>query len=234
MFTETVQLVQVLGVVLVVADLILLLAIALKGGKVNTVVKRLAFPALIVLPILIAFLGNYHVFETSKKVKACMQCHVMKPFANDMLNDTSTTLAARHYQHNWIPKDQCYGCHKDYGLNGTLKAKLDGYRHLMRYITRTYVEPIQYRGEFQNANCLSCHQQTKAFESVEMHRPLSSQFADNSISCMNCHGRAHPSRQFRTPGHPHYKDLMSGPASSQHSEGNTEELKKFVESLPNN
>jgi len=128
-----------------------------------------------------------------------------------MYDPGSQTLAARHMTNNWIKKDQCYGCHKDYGLNGTLKAKTDGYRHLMRYITGTYTEPIIFRGEFNSENCLSCHQGTAAFDNLRVHEPviLNLEKASPTISCMNCHGRAHPTRAQRTPGHPDYDGLVS-------------------------
>jgi hypothetical protein len=68
----------------------------------------------------------------------------MLPMVNDMQNAASNTLAARHFKNHWIPQNQCYECHSDYGLNGNLEAKMEGYRHLARYTTRTYQEPIKY------------------------------------------------------------------------------------------
>ena len=58
----------------------------------------------------------------------------------------SDTLAARHFKNHWIPEDQCYECHSDYGLSGDMEAKMEGFRHLARYTTRTYQEPIKFRG----------------------------------------------------------------------------------------
>jgi hypothetical protein len=37
--------------------------------------------------------------------------------------------------------------HTDYGLAGTLAAKMEGYRHLARYTTHTYPEPVRLRGQ---------------------------------------------------------------------------------------
>ncbi len=157
-----------------------------------------------------------------------MNCHVMQPMGNDMLNPSSQTLAARHVTNGWIKEDQCYGCHKDYGLNGTLKAKIDGYRHLMRYITNTYEEPIVYRGEFNSMNCMSCHAGTPNFESLSVHEPVVANLAkeESTISCTNCHGRAHPTRAQRTPGHPDYDRLMSDQTKLPESE--VEAIKQWL------
>ncbi|MCG8307808.1 MAG: hypothetical protein MI975_10500 [Cytophagales bacterium] len=204
-----VDLVKILSVVIFILNLGFVVYILKKRETISRRVKKAVFPGLIVLPAVMVFLANYHVFETSKTVEACQSCHVMKPFTNDLVNEKSMTLAARHYKNNWIPKDQCYGCHKDYGFNGNFKAKTDGYRHLMRYITGTYQEPIEYKGEFNNANCMSCHEATEKFQEVKMHTPIMDQFHDNSVSCLNCHGRAHPTRLQRTPGSTEYKNLIS-------------------------
>lgn len=206
------KIIEIVGLLLILIEGIMLFKLYQKKGSLKSNVKRLAFLSIITLPVLIMFTANYHVFETSKTVDACMSCHVMKPMGNDMLNSESQTLAARHMNNNWIKKDQCYGCHKDYGLNGTLKAKTDGYRHLMRYITGTYTEPIIYRGEFDSNNCLSCHQGAPAFDNLKVHQPviLNLEKETSTISCMNCHGKAHPTRAQRTPGHPDYEKFVSG------------------------
>lgn len=204
------EIIEIVGLILVLIEGVTLLRLFKKTGKLKPSVKRLAFLSIIAIPIVIMFTANYHVFETSKTVEACMNCHVMKPMGNDMLNRGSQTLAARHMTNNWIKENQCYGCHKDYGLNGTLKAKTDGYRHLMRYITKTYTEPIIYRGEFNSNNCLSCHQGTPTFDNLKVHQPviLNLDKKSSTISCMNCHGNAHPTRAQRTPGHPDYEELI--------------------------
>ncbi|TRX60137.1 hypothetical protein FNH22_08800 [Fulvivirga sp. M361] len=205
-----IEIIKIVGLILVLIELILLFKLLSNKGTIKARSKWLAFFAIITIPIITIFTANYHVFETSKTVQACMSCHVMKPMGNDMLNHESQTLAARHMTNNWIKEDQCYGCHKDYGLNGTLKAKTDGYRHLMRYVTGTYSEPIVFRGEFDSQNCLNCHQGTPSFENLKAHEPvvLNLEKETSTISCTNCHGKAHPTRAQRTPGHSDYDQLM--------------------------
>ena len=229
MIGDIVDIVKILSVIVFVLNLGFVGYILVKRQNISTQVKKAIFPGLIVLPLIMAFLANYHVFETSKTVEACQSCHVMKPFTNDLKNEQSMTLAARHYKNNWIPKDQCYGCHKDYGFNGNFKAKTDGYRHLMRYITNTFEEPIEYKGEFNNANCMGCHEATGKFQAVKMHTPIMDQFHDNSVSCLNCHGRAHPTRLQRTPGSEVYDQLISN--SELPEAENATALKNYLESI---
>jgi len=226
------EIIEIVGLILVLIEGVTLLRLFKKTGKLKPSVKRLAFLSIIAIPIVIMFTANYHVFETSKTVEACMNCHVMKPMGNDMLNRESQTLAARHMTNNWIKENQCYGCHKDYGLNGTLKAKTDGYRHLMRYITKTYTEPIIYRGEFNSNNCLSCHQGTPTFDNLKVHQPviLNLDKKSSTISCMNCHGNAHPTRAQRTPGHPDYEEL-TGEAIQFEEVGDQSSIKNWIANI---
>ena len=172
--------------------------------------KLLAFVAFVVLPAGAVFVANYHVFEGSKTVGACSSCHVMRPMVSDMMDPQSETLAARHFKNRWIAIDQCETCHGDYGFAGSMEAKLTGYRHLARYVTATYHEPIEFRGQFHNTNCLKCHGGTPKFVAVQSHATARELLATNAVPCINCHGNAHPTAAQRTPGSPSYAALMSG------------------------
>ena len=170
--------------------------------------RLVALMALIVLPAGAVFLANYHTFEGIHEVSGCASCHVMLPMVNDMRNPSSETLAALHYRNKWIAKDQCYHCHSDYGLGGGLEAKLTGFRHLARYTTRTYQEPIKARVKFDNNNCLSCHDGTPKWVAVESHVESRKDLAANQMTCLDCHGEAHPTAAQRTPGSSDYSRLM--------------------------
>src|SRR5262249_61670549 len=104
--------------------------------------KLLAFAGFAVVPAATMAVANYHTFEGVHHVEACARCHVMRPMVNDMRDPHSDTLAARHYRNHWIPQDQCYHCHSDYGLAGDPEAKMTPFRHLAPYSTRTYPEPV--------------------------------------------------------------------------------------------
>ena len=170
--------------------------------------RLVALMAFIVLPAGAVFLANYHTFEGVHEVRGCASCHVMLPMVNDMRDPTSETLAAVHYKNKWIAEDQCYHCHSDYGLGGGLEAKMTGFRHLARYTTRTYQEPIKARVKFDNNNCLNCHEGTPKWVAVESHVDSHRELAANQMTCLECHGEAHPTAAQRTPGSSDYSRLM--------------------------
>lgn len=153
---------------------------------------RLLLIGVFLLPLAATWSTTATVMEGTKSVQACMSCHVMHPFVNDMINPTSPTLAARHYRNNWIAKDQCYACHVTYGITGTLEGKRDGFRHWIHYVTNTYPDPIRYVGSYANSNCLSCHQNTGKWVRVASHRALANEFSTDRIACISCHGPPHP------------------------------------------
>ena len=183
--------VKILGIGVILVGLALCLALN-RAGRNTPLYKRLAPLALLVFPVAVIGLGNYHVFEGSQKVASCLRCHVMAPMARDMTDPNSMTLAARHYKNRWIAKRQCFTCHKDYGLNGTIKAKVDGFRHLVKYTLRTYHEPIRFRGRFNNQNCLQCHRGTPKFEGIKSHHTLRERLETSRTNCTHCHGFPHP------------------------------------------
>ena len=170
--------------------------------------RLVALMALIVLPAGAVFLANYHTFEGVHEVRGCASCHVMLPMVNDMRDPGSETLAALHYKNKWIAKDQCYHCHSDYGLGGGLEAKMTGFRHLARYTTRTYQEPIKARVKFDNNNCMNCHEGTPKWVAVPSHVESHKELAANQMACLDCHGEAHPTAAQRTPGSSDYSRLM--------------------------
>lgn len=147
---------------------------------------------LFVLPLTATLSTTATVMEGTKSVQACASCHVMHPFVNDLKNPNSPTLAARHYRHNWIARDQCYACHVTYGATGTLAGKRDGFRHWVYYITNTYSDPIKYAGSYENSNCLACHGQTTRWLQVKSHQALAEEFSTDRIACIRCHGPPHP------------------------------------------
>lgn len=162
----------------------------------------LLFFGLLALPGL-ALLGTTEtVFEETKTVASCQSCHVMDPFVEDLRDPDSPTLAARHYKHNWIEKNQCYECHTTYGAHGTLASKRDGFRHWLLYVTRTWPEPIEYAGSYPNSNCTTCHAGTPTFEAVASHEALRSELQSDEVTCTSCHGPPHPTpaerQQFMT------------------------------------
>jgi cytochrome c nitrite reductase small subunit len=177
--------------------------------------KLSAFVTLVALPAATIAVANYHTFVGIHEVQACSQCHVMRPMVTDLHDPTSDTLASRHFKNGYIPSGQCYACHSDYGFSGDMAAKMEGFRHLARYTTRTYHEPLAARTRFNNHQCLKCHRGKTAFETVHVHHDVIARLESSDMSCLNCHGRAHPTRQDRTPGSERYEALMTLPDFSE-------------------
>ncbi|HJR76407.1 MAG TPA: NapC/NirT family cytochrome c [Nitrospiraceae bacterium] len=182
------------GIAAAVAGILLLVLVqhVYRGRLQRGTYRRLLLIGLFVLPMIVTWTTTKTVMEGTKSVQACMSCHVMAPFVNDMENPSSPTLAARHYRNNWIAKDQCYSCHVTYGVTGTVEGKRDGFRHWLYYVTNTYADPIQYAGSYDNSNCLNCHHGTAKWERVKSHQALMEEFSGDRIACIACHGPPHP------------------------------------------
>jgi cytochrome c nitrite reductase small subunit len=155
---------------------------------------------LLVLPAFALLGASGSMFEEMKNVEACNSCHVMNTFVDDMHDPLSASLAARHFRTGAIPAKQCYACHTGYGIFGTAEAKRDGFRHWLLYVTRTWEEPITFKGSYPNANCLACHATAPSFQAVESHRALREELVADEMGCYTCHALPHPSRPSREAG----------------------------------
>ena len=171
--------------------------------------KLVAAVGFIVLPAATIGAASYKLFEGTHETEACASCHVMQPMVTDLHDPTSTTLASRHSRNGWISDRECYTCHSGYGFAGSNAAKAEGYRHLVRYTTGRYEEPIASRTVFDQASCLNCHEKTSRFTAVNSHMISLPLLQANQMSCLNCHGMVHPSRVDRTPGSARYNELMA-------------------------
>jgi cytochrome c-type protein NapC len=155
-----------------------------------------------VLPIATAATGNVAGFEGTKDRKFCGSCHVMTPYSEDSANPKSTTLASRHARNALFGDANCYGCHANYGMFGTVVTKAGGMRHVYEYVFHYHQmslaearEKIHIREPFQNSTCMHCHStELPTWNAVPEHASLLPQLRDGSISCASsgCHGPAHP------------------------------------------
>ena len=170
--------------------------------------KLVALLSILIFPLAAAGSAHIELLEGARETEACNACHVMTPMVTDLYDPDSDTLAARHFKNNYISDQECYQCHSGYGFNGAIAAKLEGYRHLVRYTTGFYQEPIKIRGHFDSASCLSCHRTTDNFQKINSHRVALERLEKKQMSCTNCHGPAHPTRRERTPGSSRYEQLM--------------------------
>jgi cytochrome c nitrite reductase small subunit len=196
----------VVALIAIVAGVILLVAVefGFKRRIPRATYNWLLLIGLLVLPAFALLGSTGSMFEEMKDVESCNSCHVMNAFIDDMRNPESATLAARHFRTGAIPAKQCYSCHTGYGIFGTMEAKRDGFRHWLLYATRTWEDPITFKGSYPNANCLACHSPAPAFRRVQSHVALRETLETDQIGCYTCHGLPHPARPGRTPGHPAY------------------------------
>jgi hypothetical protein len=154
------------------------------------------------LPLATATTGNVAGFEATKARRFCGSCHVMTPYKRDSEDPRSAALAARHARNDLFGEDNCYACHADYGMFGTIVTKLGGLRHVYEYTLHYRTMPldeardkIHIRKPFSNASCMHCHStQGPSWNAIKEHASLLDRLRADKISCASagCHGPAHP------------------------------------------
>jgi cytochrome c-type protein NapC len=155
-----------------------------------------------VFPIGAAAAGNVQGFEATKEREFCGACHVMTPHQADSDDPQSTSLSSRHARNELFGSANCYACHADYGMFGTVVTKLGGMRHVWLYYTEYRSMPIEQAKEeihllrpFPNENCMHCHSTTGTiWNQVPDHASSLPAIKQDKISCASegCHGYAHP------------------------------------------
>jgi cytochrome c-type protein NapC len=155
-----------------------------------------------VFPLGTAATGNVAGYHATKTREFCGSCHVMTPYAADSEDPTSTSLAARHGRNEDFGHENCYACHADYGMFGTITTKIGGMRHVYEYVFNYRNTPIndffveiEIRKPFQNATCMRCHStQNPLFNTIGDHVSTRDDIRSGKLSCASagCHGPAHP------------------------------------------
>ena len=181
---------------------LLVLWFLIRRPTLTTATKLVLLLGIGVLPLMTAATGNVAGFEATKQRTFCQSCHVMTPYGNDSADPKSTSLAARHARNALIGDINCYACHADYGMYGTVVTKLGGLRHVYLYVTEYRNTPLEearrtihIRAPFQNATCMHCHStEVPLWQHVPAHASLIDRLRAGSISCASsgCHGPAHP------------------------------------------
>lgn len=160
-------------------------------------IKEVLILPLVVLPAMIVFLGYSYGIESSKSITACGSCHVMAPYLADLQDPASEGLAAVHYKNRYIQEHHCYTCHTDYGMFGTIQAKMEGTGHVRRHLTGDYTLPLKIAHPYPNSRCLACHGASQKFLKSEGHpKEDMPKLLSGENSCIDCHGPAHtPAKQ---------------------------------------
>ena len=155
-----------------------------------------------IFPIGVAAAGNIQGFEATKERHFCGSCHVMIPHASDSNDVRSVSLASRHARNQLFGDVNCYVCHADYGMFGTVLTKLGGMRHVWLYVTQYRNMPLEQAKRtirlvkpYPNANCMQCHStELLLWQRVPDHKSSLSDLRRQKVSCasVGCHGYAHP------------------------------------------
>jgi cytochrome c-type protein NapC len=181
---------------------LILIAFLVRRPAVHGVTKLWLLVGLGVLPIASALAGNLQGYETTKRREFCGSCHVMGPYREDSENPSSPSLASRHARNALFGANNCYVCHADYGMFGTVTTKLGGMRHVWLYYTEYKNMPLETSKKsihlvkpYPNDNCLQCHStQLDVWRKVPDHASSLADVRAGRISCASagCHGYAHP------------------------------------------
>jgi len=193
----TSQWIQGFGIALALLNVILLLVVwfRLRATGAASSMWGWLLVAVGLVPIMVGFMAFAHGLESSATVSACGSCHVMTPFVNDLRDVKSETLAATHFKNRFILENQCYTCHSDYGLGGTISAKLAGLGHVWRYTTGRYEVPIKIAQPYSNLRCLSCHGESQRFLNAPGKKEMMPELIGGQTPCLSCHGPAHPEQK---------------------------------------
>jgi cytochrome c-type protein NapC len=162
--------------------------------------KLVLLAGLGIFPLITAGSGNLAGFEATTTRGFCGGCHVMTPWTADADDPRSTSLAARHGRNALFGDRNCYACHADYGMYGTVATKINGLHHVVAYLGEYRDVPVEralatirlYR-PYPNENCTHCHSTTlPGFAAIGDHRALGPGGTGTSCASAGCHGPAHP------------------------------------------
>jgi cytochrome c-type protein NapC len=156
-----------------------------------------------VLPMGAAFAGNVQGFEATKERSFCGSCHLMSLHREDSDDPASRSLAARHARNAMFGSENCYVCHADYGMFGTIVTKAGGMRHVWMNLTAfrgtsldEAKKTIHLREPWKmNSNCMQCHStRDPLWLKVADHGSTLDDVRAGRVSCASegCHGLAHP------------------------------------------
>jgi hypothetical protein len=156
-----------------------------------------------ILPIGAAFAGNVQGFEATKERAFCGSCHLMTLHEQDSDNLASLSLASRHARNAMFGNENCYTCHANYGMFGTVVTKAGGMRHVWMNLTAYRgvsldegKKTIHLRDPWDmNGNCMQCHStRDPLWLKVPDHKSVLDDVRAARVSCASagCHGLAHP------------------------------------------
>ena len=181
----------------------ILLWFLIKKPALDLRVKLIMFAGLGVFPTITAGTSTVAGMEQTTKREFCGSCHTMDFHAEDAMDPSRQSLAARHSRNPFFGQESCYVCHADYGMYGYALTKAGGMRHVYEYYLGGYGQmtleeakkAIHLLKPYDNLNCRQCHTTSLAdWRRVPDHESLKVELMNNTVSCASagCHGYAHP------------------------------------------
>jgi nitrate/TMAO reductase-like tetraheme cytochrome c subunit len=137
--------------------------------------------------------------EQSKAVAFCKSCHLMGAFVTDMEDAGSSSLSALHFRNRYIQEEHCYSCHTDYGLFGTLEAKVGGMAHVWSDFAGAGSGTVRPKTNYRFTICLNCHGQSAKFIRQKGHAGVVDNVVNGRADCTQCHARSHGGQQQGRP-----------------------------------
>jgi NapC/NirT cytochrome c family, N-terminal region len=183
-------------------SVVILLWYLVRRPALTTGVKVALLFGIGVLPVTTGLTGNVAGFQATKQTTFCGSCHVMEPYRDDSLDRKSGSLASRHARNEAFGSENCYTCHADYGMFGTVSTKMGGMRHVYEYTfnynsmpIEEFLATIEILKPFPNSTCMHCHSTLgPTWNEVGDHASTVDAVRAGTISCASegCHGPAHP------------------------------------------
>ena len=137
--------------------------------------------------------------EQSKAITFCNSCHLMGAFVADMKDPDSRSLSALHFRNRYIQGEHCYSCHTDYGLFGTLEAKIGGMSHVWSEFAGAGSGRVRPKTNYRFTICLNCHGQSSKFIKQKGHAGVVNRVVSGQSACTECHTRSHAGQPHGRP-----------------------------------
>ncbi len=186
-----------MNTVFVISALVLCIGLAvllLAGAErlmASTAGKLVVLAGIGVLPLAVSTGGLAVGVVNSSQTSFCLSCHEMTPYGQSLFVD-GDSLVAVHFQDRLVDRDfACYVCHKDYAMFGDVRTKLNGLNHLLVHYFGEAPDPIELYASYPNANCLHCHDDSRRYLEVDVHRRFAAEMARDERSCLDCHRSSH-------------------------------------------
>jgi len=218
---NTEQLLKAVALVSAVIAAIIILWYLVRRPPLGRLTKSLLLVGLGVFPAVVSLTGNIAGFEYTLSRPFCGSCHVMDPYLRDAQDLNSKSLASIHSHNHRFGENSCYNCHADYKMFGAVTTKMNGMKHLLKYVTeyantgpdgeggppiKLYkrhdleekrITEEQFNTQM-NGMCMQCHSSRAAIW-VEKHEAFAEDVRAMKQLCIDCHSEIHPLALSRRP-----------------------------------